>query len=48
MNKRDRTPGGPSPLGIHARVWLRAAVFGLGAYGCIHLLIYAVNFLKGL
>lgn len=37
-----------SKLGIHARVWLRAVLFGLAAYACIHGLIWAVNVLKDL
>lgn len=37
-----------SRLGIHARVWLRAVLFGLGAYACIHGLIWIINLLKDL
>lgn len=34
--------------GIHGHVWLRALVFGLGAYGVINLLILLVDKLKSL
>lgn len=33
-------------LGVHARVFIRAIIFGLLAYGFIHLLIFAIHWLK--
>lgn len=39
---------GPTRLGIHARVWLRAAICAFIAYGFIHLLIIAIRWLKTL
>lgn len=31
---------------IHGHVWLRAVIFGLGAYAAIHLLIVVIDHLK--
>lgn len=33
-------------IGIHARVWARAVFCGLIAYGFIHLLVWAMRWLK--
>lgn len=33
-------------LGAHGRVWINAALFGLGAYAVIHLLIVLIDYLK--
>lgn len=46
--RSDNERTGPSRLGIHARVWLRAAVCAFIAYGFIHLLIIAIRWLKTL
>lgn len=33
---------------VHAHVVLRAVIFGMAAYGFIHLLIWLTNHLKGI
>lgn len=38
--------GAPSKIGIHLRVLLRAVAFGLGAYACIHGLVWLANIIK--
>lgn len=46
----SRTPlqqeGQLSKLGIHLRVWGRAVLFGLGAYACIHGLVWLMGALR--